>query len=160
MLVSHCLGSRRSAWWAPVLCHGDVQKGKQVQQRWGIKIKPCKRQSEYEKVTGLYFLASYLKIRTAHCKARDTHTMLLISKVQAGGTNGMGDSRPLTQRGSCHGEELVLTCALEPTPARDCSSCWQDLSLFSWVKKHCIRSRLNDHAQEAVIISSATGCPS
>lgn len=40
--------------------------------------------------------------------------MLLISKVQAGETNGMGESRPLTQRGSCHGEELVLTCPLEP----------------------------------------------
>lgn len=41
--------------------------------------------------------------------------MLLISKVQEGGTNGTGESWPLTQHGSCLREGLVLTCPLKPT---------------------------------------------
>lgn len=47
-----------------------------------IKTNPCKQKSECEKMAGVNFLASCLKIRIASCKARvSVHIMLLISKV-------------------------------------------------------------------------------
>lgn len=77
MLVCCCLGPSRSTQSAPRL-----RRESRYSRNEAIKIKPCKQQSECEKMAGLNFLASCLKIRIACGKARvSVHIMPLISKV-------------------------------------------------------------------------------
>lgn len=103
----------------------------------------------------LVFLGLLLENKNSTLQSQRHSPCCWFLRFRQKGPMALGESRPLTQRGSCHGEELVLTCALEPAHLQETApvaGLIRFISVFLWVKKHCIRSRVSDHFQEAVII--------
>lgn len=125
MLVSRCLGSCRSAWWAPVLCHGDVQKGKQVQQRWGINKSLQTAIREWEN-DWLVFLS--LLLENKNCTLQSQRRSYRAVDFQGSGRRDQwhGGVKATDPTWQLSREELVLTCPLEHSHLQE------TLQLLAW----------------------------